>query len=50
MLPRRGNNWEKPHRSVAPYGSNLVELEEQNSVEEPVHQQGQVSSTDPDST
>lgn len=28
----------------------LVELEEQNPVEEPVHQQGQVSTTDPDST
>ena len=28
----------------------LVELEEQNPVEEPVHQQDRVSSTDPDST
>jgi transposase len=28
----------------------LVELEEQNPVEEPVHQQEQVSTTDPDST
>jgi len=28
----------------------LVELEEQNPVEEAVHQQGQVSTTDPDST
>ena len=28
----------------------LVELEEQNPVEEPVHQQDQVSTTDPDST
>jgi len=28
----------------------LVELEEQNRVEEPVHQQDQVSTTDPDST
>src|SRR5438128_5505121 len=28
----------------------LVELEEQNPLEEPVHQQDQVSSTDPDST
>src|SRR5207245_3714558 len=29
---------------------DLVELEEQNPVEEPVHQQDQVSTTDPDST
>src|SRR6267142_3701249 len=28
----------------------LVDLEQQNSVEEPVHQQDQVSTTDPDST
>jgi hypothetical protein len=28
----------------------LVELEQQNPVEEPVHEQGQVSTTDPDST
>jgi transposase len=28
----------------------LVELEQQNSPEEPVHQQGQVSTTDPDAT
>src|SRR5438445_218569 len=28
----------------------LVELEQQNPVEEPVHQQDQVSTTDPDST
>src|SRR5579864_4492825 len=28
----------------------LVELEEQNPIEEPVHQQDQVSTTDPDST
>jgi len=34
-------------RSVRQY---LVELEEQNPVEEPVHQQEQVSTTDPDST
>src|SRR5579864_5609523 len=35
------------NRSVRRY---LVELEEQNPVEEPVHQQDQVSTTDPDST
>ena len=34
-------------RTVRQY---LVELEEQNPVEEPVHQQEQVSTTDPDST
>jgi hypothetical protein len=28
----------------------LVELEQQNATEEPVHQQDQVSTTDPDST
>jgi hypothetical protein len=28
----------------------LVELEQQNPVEEPVHEQEQVSTTDPDST
>jgi hypothetical protein len=35
------------HHTVRQY---LVELEEQNPVEEPVHQQDQVSTTDPDST
>ena len=35
------------NRSARQY---LVELEEQNPVEEPVHQQEQVSTTDPDST
>jgi len=35
------------NRSVRQY---LVELEQQNPVEEPVHQQDQVSTTDPDST
>ncbi len=35
------------NRTVRQY---LVELEEQNPVEEPVHQQEQVSTTDPDST
>ena len=34
-------------RTVRQY---LVELEEQNPVEEPVHQQQQVSTTDPDAT
>jgi len=35
------------HRSVRQY---LKEIEEQNPVEEPVHKQDQVSTTDPDST
>src|SRR5881296_3177765 len=35
------------HRSVRQY---LKEVEQQNPVEEPVHQQDQVSTTDPDST
>ena len=35
------------NRTVRQY---LVELEEQNPVEEPVHEQAQVSTTDPDST
>src|SRR5215472_2406519 len=35
------------NRTVRQY---LVELEEQNPVEEPVHEQEQVSTTDPDST
>ena len=35
------------HRTVRQY---LAELQEQNPVEEPVHQQEQVSTTDPDST
>jgi transposase len=35
------------HHSVRQY---LVELEQQNPIEEPVHQQEQVSTTDPDST
>jgi transposase len=35
------------HQTVRQY---LVELEEQNPVEEPVHEQEQVSTTDPDST
>ena len=35
------------HQTVRQY---LVELEQQNPVEEPVHQQDQVSTTDPDST
>jgi hypothetical protein len=35
------------HHTVRQY---LVELEAQNPVEEPVHQQDQVSTTDPDST
>src|SRR2546423_878159 len=35
------------NRTVRQY---LVELEQQNPVEEPVHQQDQVSTTDPDST
>jgi transposase len=35
------------NRTVQQY---LVELEEQNPIEEPVHQQDQVSTTDPDST
>ena len=35
------------HQAVRQY---LTELEEQNPVEEPVHQQDQVSTTDPDST
>jgi len=35
------------HHSLRQY---LQELEEQNPVEEPVHQQEQVSTTDPDST
>ncbi len=35
------------NRTVRQY---LVELEEQNPVEEPVHEQDQVSTTDPDST
>jgi transposase len=35
------------HQTLRQY---LVELEQQNSVEEPVHQQDQVSTTDPDST
>jgi transposase len=35
------------HHTVRQY---LVELEEQNPVEEPVHEQDQVSTTDPDST
>jgi transposase len=35
------------HRTVRQY---LKEVEEQNPVEEPVHQQEQVSTTDPDST
>jgi transposase len=35
------------HRTMREY---LVELEQQNPVEEPVHQQDQVSTTDPDST
>ena len=37
----------KVHHTVRQY---LVELEEQNPVEEPVHEQEQVSTTDPDST
>jgi len=35
------------HHTVAEY---LLELEKQNPIEEPVHQQEQVSTTDPDST
>ncbi len=35
------------HHTVRRY---LKEVEEQNPVEEPVHQQEQVSTTDPDST
>src|SRR5262252_4390803 len=35
------------HHSVRQY---LTELEEQNPIEEPVHEQDQVSTTDPDST
>src|ERR1700751_1078127 len=35
------------HRTVRPY---LVKLEQENPVEEPVHKQDQVSTTDPDST
>jgi hypothetical protein len=35
------------HHTVRQY---LKEVEEQNPVEEPVHQQEQVSTTDPDST
>src|SRR5437899_12364476 len=35
------------HHTVRQY---LVDLEQQNPVEEPVHQQDQVSTTDPDST
>ncbi len=35
------------HHSVRQY---LRELEQQNPVEEPVHEQDQVSTTDPDST
>ena len=35
------------HRTVRQY---LKEIEEQNPVEEPVHTQDQVSTTDPDST
>ncbi len=35
------------HYAVRQY---LVELEQQNPVEEPVHEQEQVSTTDPDST
>jgi len=35
------------HQTVRQY---LKEVEEQNPVEEPVHEQGQVSTTDPDST
>ena len=35
------------HHTVRQY---LQELEQQNPVEEPVHQQDQVSTTDPDST
>ena len=35
------------HHTVGQY---LVELEEQNPIEEPVHEQEQVSTTDPDST
>jgi hypothetical protein len=35
------------HHSVRQY---LKELEQQNPVEEPVHEQDQVSTTDPDST
>jgi hypothetical protein len=34
------------HHTVAEY---LLELEKQNPIEEPVHQQEQVSTTDPDS-
>jgi hypothetical protein len=37
----------KVNRNVRQY---LAELEEQNPTEEPVHEQGQVSTTDPDST
>lgn len=37
----------KVHRTVRQY---LEEVEEQNPVEEPVHKQDQVSTTDPDST
>jgi hypothetical protein len=38
---------EERHFALVEY---LVELEQQNPVEEPVHEQEQVSTTDPDST
>jgi len=40
----------RPPRCTTRCGKYLQEVEEQNPVEEPVHQQDQVSTTDPDST
>ena len=42
-----GSGKQQVHQIVRQY---LEELEQQNPVEEPVHEQDQVSTTDPDST
>ena len=46
----RGNSWWKRAQVKHTLRQYLKELEEQNPVEEPVHKQDQVSTTDPDST
>ena len=46
----RESSWGKRHRLTKLCASILEELEQQNPIEELVHQQDQVSTTDPDST
>ena len=45
-----GSSWGKQPRSITPCDSICKRLEQQNPVEEPAHEQEQVSTTDPDST